>query len=339
MALISCPECGKEISDKVKACPYCGYPLEVETIEINEEQIKLKKAKKRKMILIIGVTIVFITILVSLCIFVPKIQLESKYEQAISYIKDEDYNNADIFLNNVKGKNEGYKDVETLLIYNSGLQTYQICEDENKADTVLQIVSEIPDEYSGEFSQDISAYKAQLKIESDEYIEMKIQEAEKQRIIEKQRARTERINLEFATSKQFYLEIEECPLEITEQIIQQNAIDNPTVSISTKNNSEKTIDAYTVYFFMYDNFNNPVNHYLYDTNEYKGISQEIIKPNGTTNAYSYNWTPFGFENTTKFIPYITEIHFSDNTTWAMSDASIEYAKTYSDMTIVGITFE
>lgn len=27
MALIKCPECGKEISDKVHACIYCGYPL------------------------------------------------------------------------------------------------------------------------------------------------------------------------------------------------------------------------------------------------------------------------------------------------------------------------
>lgn len=25
--LINCPECNKEISDKVKACPHCGYPL------------------------------------------------------------------------------------------------------------------------------------------------------------------------------------------------------------------------------------------------------------------------------------------------------------------------
>lgn len=28
MALIRCPECGKEISDKAKACIYCGYPIE-----------------------------------------------------------------------------------------------------------------------------------------------------------------------------------------------------------------------------------------------------------------------------------------------------------------------
>ena len=27
MALIKCPECGKEISDKAKACPECGYKM------------------------------------------------------------------------------------------------------------------------------------------------------------------------------------------------------------------------------------------------------------------------------------------------------------------------
>lgn len=27
MALINCPECGKEISDRAEACPNCGYPI------------------------------------------------------------------------------------------------------------------------------------------------------------------------------------------------------------------------------------------------------------------------------------------------------------------------
>ena len=27
MAIISCPECGKGISDKADACIHCGYPL------------------------------------------------------------------------------------------------------------------------------------------------------------------------------------------------------------------------------------------------------------------------------------------------------------------------
>lgn len=27
MALIKCPECGKEVSDKAEVCIHCGYPL------------------------------------------------------------------------------------------------------------------------------------------------------------------------------------------------------------------------------------------------------------------------------------------------------------------------
>lgn len=41
MALISCPECNKEISDKANACPHCGLPLEKEIfIEPKIEVIK-----------------------------------------------------------------------------------------------------------------------------------------------------------------------------------------------------------------------------------------------------------------------------------------------------------
>jgi RNA polymerase subunit RPABC4/transcription elongation factor Spt4 len=29
MALINCPECNKEVSDKAKSCPNCGYPFEL----------------------------------------------------------------------------------------------------------------------------------------------------------------------------------------------------------------------------------------------------------------------------------------------------------------------
>ncbi|MBQ2882693.1 MAG: zinc ribbon domain-containing protein [Alphaproteobacteria bacterium] len=31
MALINCPECNREISDKAKACPHCGYPINLNT--------------------------------------------------------------------------------------------------------------------------------------------------------------------------------------------------------------------------------------------------------------------------------------------------------------------
>lgn len=35
MALIKCPECGKDISDKTKQCIHCGFPLE--TMNINKK--------------------------------------------------------------------------------------------------------------------------------------------------------------------------------------------------------------------------------------------------------------------------------------------------------------
>jgi hypothetical protein len=30
MALVSCPECGKSVSDKARACPNCGYPIKAD---------------------------------------------------------------------------------------------------------------------------------------------------------------------------------------------------------------------------------------------------------------------------------------------------------------------
>lgn len=72
MALIQCPECGKEVSDKARKCPHCGYPLEdidfekeevaeetpIETVgdhiskEVVEEKIvKEKKAIPKKVII------------------------------------------------------------------------------------------------------------------------------------------------------------------------------------------------------------------------------------------------------------------------------------------------
>ena len=55
MALIKCPECGKEISDTAKSCPNCGY-------EIKKQKSNIKK----KPIVITGVivAIVLVTLLI-----------------------------------------------------------------------------------------------------------------------------------------------------------------------------------------------------------------------------------------------------------------------------------
>ena len=43
MALIKCPECGKEISDKAPACIHCGYPLSL----LNNEKAKSTAVEKQ----------------------------------------------------------------------------------------------------------------------------------------------------------------------------------------------------------------------------------------------------------------------------------------------------
>jgi hypothetical protein len=60
MALIQCPECNKEISDKVKTCPHCGFPFgdsvdkqnNVQQVEIASVNIAPKNPAKMKKIVI-----------------------------------------------------------------------------------------------------------------------------------------------------------------------------------------------------------------------------------------------------------------------------------------------
>ena len=54
MALINCPECGREISDKAVSCPHCGYPInnsiQVDSYTIVLESIGVNKAQVIKCI-------------------------------------------------------------------------------------------------------------------------------------------------------------------------------------------------------------------------------------------------------------------------------------------------
>lgn len=43
MALIKCPECEMQVSDKAKICIHCGYPLEEMKLSLSEEIVEDKK--------------------------------------------------------------------------------------------------------------------------------------------------------------------------------------------------------------------------------------------------------------------------------------------------------
>lgn len=46
MALITCPECGKEVSDKAKMCPNCGYPINDPTVPDVKNNICVFKSQR-----------------------------------------------------------------------------------------------------------------------------------------------------------------------------------------------------------------------------------------------------------------------------------------------------
>lgn len=66
MALIKCPECGKEISDKAKTCIHCGYPMPKAKQLIRDKDNDSEQSitspidqKRKKKIIIVAVIVVF----------------------------------------------------------------------------------------------------------------------------------------------------------------------------------------------------------------------------------------------------------------------------------------
>lgn len=78
MALINCPECGKEISDRAKACPHCGAPL----------RIKKQKSEKsnrqkivNKVILIVAIFVISAALVTGYLLWQNRIQKEKNREE------------------------------------------------------------------------------------------------------------------------------------------------------------------------------------------------------------------------------------------------------------------
>lgn len=69
MAMISCPECGKEISDNAKSCPNCGYSL--------------KKNTKNKKGIIISIVIVIVIVIIGAIGFTVFKQQEIKKQEEL----------------------------------------------------------------------------------------------------------------------------------------------------------------------------------------------------------------------------------------------------------------
>ena len=90
MALIKCPECGREnVSDRAPACPGCGYVFfEQAKTGIKNEECK-KNRKKRFIIPIIIIFLMIIVIIsVSLFIFISKIPNKRRINECLEITEE-----------------------------------------------------------------------------------------------------------------------------------------------------------------------------------------------------------------------------------------------------------
>lgn len=117
MALINCPECGKEISDRVKVCPHCGYPFMEEQSEVSKVELSgvnlikddtpERKAKRKKIILysLIGAVIVIVLSLVGAKVS-KTLEKKKIYNDGVLLIEEKRYLEAKELFNNISD----YKD-------------------------------------------------------------------------------------------------------------------------------------------------------------------------------------------------------------------------------------
>lgn len=115
------------------------------------------------------------------------------------------------------------------------------------------------------------------------------------------------------------------PVTLSRTIITPNVIGEPTLSLIMKNNSQKTINAFKLHIYAYDNYGKQVKQFGYGDGVFSAISQREIEPGGTTSS-QYTWTLHGFDNGRKFKVQLYSIHFTDGTEWTAEndqDVSIE----------------
>lgn len=94
MALITCPECGKQVSDSAEACPHCGYPIKKKIEEAaaanNNTQTappEIKPAKPASSKKIIAIVAVVVVIAAAGIIFVVSNTLNDTEKQNVSKIE------------------------------------------------------------------------------------------------------------------------------------------------------------------------------------------------------------------------------------------------------------
>ncbi|MDE5604751.1 MAG: zinc ribbon domain-containing protein [Eubacterium sp.] len=111
MALINCPECNKEISDTVKACPHCGYSFEKSVPQLpenttgNEDNSSLSKNRNSKKV-IIPIVIIIVLVFVAVGVYFLATANSRNYEKAVELYKAENYSESLEIFNKISDYND-----------------------------------------------------------------------------------------------------------------------------------------------------------------------------------------------------------------------------------------
>lgn len=187
MALIKCPECGMDISEKAASCIHCGYPLEkVPSISQTDEEttsVKNEKMQKKSRLLPILLLLLFVVIV---CIEVSNRQEE---QRRIAFYRADFSSEADMYETLMSGKwvltsfGGGYT-LGDYLIFNETQYEYIVTDKKYAYDfdptdyTIDWKNSTIL--VSGDFQYDVIDYRNDLyirqnpKVEADDWILMRL---------------------------------------------------------------------------------------------------------------------------------------------------------------------
>lgn len=156
MALIKCPECGKEISDTAKSCPNCGYE-EIQDYKVQNHSLRYT------ILIILGVLVI---ILIAFITIVSKRENEDEYTNNLAAKVCSIHNYTDAVINTIESTSslEWYLEV-TDKPQDEALKTYGLaCQSALKENHGLYKKELEPVEYTGK--------KENIKQACDMYTEM-----------------------------------------------------------------------------------------------------------------------------------------------------------------------
>ena len=167
MALIKCPECGKEISDKATNCPSCGCPLEnANSNEQSSSQDLLKKDKVNKKIKLI----IPIVCIVAIAIIVSIVGIKSKQKKEK---QKQIYNEAVELLD--KGKtDEAIEKLDSILDYKDAKHLKEKAEEQATYNEALDYLNKADYENAHKLLLDIPDYEGVEELQEQIHYETRV---------------------------------------------------------------------------------------------------------------------------------------------------------------------